>query len=418
MVKNQRRGMKKAILLFSPLFLIGLMLVPQAVAAEGGSGTFSTLDGMVESMRETLRSDTFEVVPRYRQELTVDSNILLEPGDEGRLDWIFAEKPGASVSVPFGAHYVEIDYEAWFEQFIKESKENELHQFLNGTLALSFTDFYVTFDNTISHTSSRSGTALTERIPRFENDFDVTVGIPMNRMTLESGYSDFYRSFDSSSLADRSYHSMSLHNRLYVDVTEKTKGFTEYIITRYEYSKGGSRDQWQHEFFGGITGQLLPKTTLFAKFGFGRTDSEDDVREDDNTFLTEIGGLWLISPKTTLDGGWVRSTEQSTFSTVNFLTQDRWYTRLHQKINEKVSGSVQVSYIIQAYEGDTLVGDAGSFDGGERDDHLLDVNAQLLYEFTDWMSADLGYEYRRRDSNASLFDYTTNIVKLGVTVEV
>ena len=366
-------------------------------------------------VRKRLIYDDLEIHPRFRAEHVLDSNVLLEARDE-KLDNIFREVPGIEVVLPIGDHYVKADYETQFEQYVKTNNNNTENQEFKTEVALNFTDMYIVTKESISHTTSRAGTTFTERIPRFENDVSTHVGYKFNRFTLDSGYGNFYRSFDTSREKNLNYRTNKWMGNLAMDLTAKTKMFVDYVFTDYDYSKDPTRDGVGNQIAGGLQGSFLPKTSLYSKFGYERVSFGTAGEIDSNNFVAEVGALYEPVAKTTIDVGWKRQTAQSTFANTNFFTEDRLFVRLRHDFTEKISGETGIAYANQDYDERNNFG-AGAF-LGKRDDDLLTIDVKLLYQFTDWLSGDIKYQYNRRDSNASLFDYTDNLLVTGLALQV
>ncbi|MBI4395379.1 MAG: outer membrane beta-barrel protein [Candidatus Omnitrophica bacterium] len=372
----------------------------------------------MERLRKGLTYDRLRIRPRYRQEFELDDNVLLESGDE-RLDVIFREKPGVEFILPIDDHFVRLDYEAQFNQFAKNTQENFVNQTFNAEGALNFTNAYLNVNETILQTSERSGTTFTERIPRFENTVDVTAGYKWNRLLWEAGYQNFLRDFASSREESLNYHYNQFHTTQYIDLTEKAKLLVDYVLTGYQYPHDNTRDGLSNRISGGIKGYFFPKTALFSKFGYEHQQYDKINEREADTFVAEAGLQYLPFAGTVLDFGWQRQVVQSTFVDTNFFVENEFFGKLNQRITGKLSLISEVSYVDQDYDDPTARG-AGMFPGfaGERNDDLFLANVGLYYAFTDWLSTDIKYQYSRRDSNASIYDYTDNLTTVGISAKV
>jgi hypothetical protein len=391
--------------------------VSEPVSEEGdkedaGAQTAAWFD--VNELRQNLTYDKIKIRPRYRQEYEFDRNILREPGNDEKSDSIFREIPGVQVVIPFQDHYVKADYEARLSQFVKFPADIAEDQYFNVEGGLNFTDMYLRATESLSHTSDRSGTTFTERVPRFENKVDVTGGYQANRFLGEAGYTNFVRNYNRTSDGSLDYHYNQFHTRGYMDVTEKTKLLVDYVLTGYEYPSDSSRDGTSNQISAGFKSRLLPKTSFFSKFGYEHVGY--DSVSDANNFIAEVGVHYDPFAKTVVDLGWVRSTQQATFAGQNDFTQDELFLKLKQHVTQKLSGEGYLAYTNQDYRNSSRAGTAGLF-RGERDDDLLTMDLKLLYAFTDWLSGDIRYQYNRRDSNASTFDYTDHLMTVGVSLK-
>ncbi|MBI4373149.1 MAG: hypothetical protein HY585_05450, partial [Candidatus Omnitrophica bacterium] len=97
----------------------------------------------MDQVRRGLTYDKLKIRPRYRQEFELDSNILLESGNDAKSDIIFREIPGIHVAVPVHDHYLSADYEARLNQFVRHPRENSEDQRFNFEGGLNFTDMYL-----------------------------------------------------------------------------------------------------------------------------------------------------------------------------------------------------------------------------------------------------------------------------------
>ncbi|GEM_PF-1455649 len=366
----------------------------------------------VEDLRRHLTYDHLRVRPRYRQEFELDSNILLDSVDR-KMDFIFREIPGVEAVLPFGNHFIWADYQAQFNQFVKYPRESFIAQSLKTEAAFNFTNSFLKLSDEIVDTSERSGTTFTDHIPRFENTVDVTGGYQWNRLMWEVGYKNFVRDYDTSREMILNYHFNQIHTRQYWDLTEKTKFLIDYKLTDYDYSNDANRDTLSNAVSAGIKGYLFPKTSLFSSFGYEHQNYSTAGQKDANNFIGEVGVQYIPLVGTVFDAGWKRGVEQSTFVNTNFLIGNEFFLKYTQRIIQKLSLISEVNYTDQDYGNVTTLG-AGAFQGRRNDDIFM-TNAKLLYEFTDWASADIRYQYSRRNSNASIFDYTDNLVTLGLS---
>ena len=361
--------------------------------------------------QEQLTYEDLKIHPRFRSEYVLDDNVFRER--DGHTDSIFREIPGIQVVIPVKEHYFKADYEAQFEKFVHNGHESDVNQYFKSEGALNFTNSFLRVTEDITKTSDRSGTTFTERIPRFENNVDVTGGYLFNQFRLETGYNNFVRKYSTSREQFLEYHHNRLHSRLYMDVTEKTKTFVDYVLTDYTYPNDGTRDATSNEISGGFKGYLLPKTSFFSKFGYEHIGY--DSSSDGNHFVAEVGAHYDPLAGTSIDTGWTRSLEQSTYSTNSYLRQDEVFILLKQELTEKIAGESKVAYAKQHYPERATAGN--NIFTGKRDDDLFTFDIKLVYRFNSWMNGDVMYQYNRRDSNASVFDYTNNILTIGLSFQ-
>ncbi|MBI4397835.1 MAG: outer membrane beta-barrel protein [Candidatus Omnitrophica bacterium] len=365
-----------------------------------------------DKLRGKLKSKHLQITPRYRQEYILDSNILLESTD-GKTDSIFREMPGIDIQIPFKNHSFALSYDAALQQFIKFSRENNNNQYFNTALDLNFKDIYIHAHEGFAHTYDRSGTTLTEIVPRNENKADAQVGYRWNRFTTEVGYENFWRHFNAVSFHQYNYMANKLTSFIYADLTTKTQLYANYNFTRYVYENDGDRNSNQNALNGGIRSKLLPKTSFYAQFGYSAMDVSH-VRNG-HDFVSGVGASYTPFSKTAIDLGYQRSQEQAVFSDLPFFLQNFFFLRLTQQFTQKISGVSNIAYTRQAYDQPAVAvpGTAAA----TRNDELFTYDIKLIYKFTDWFSADIKYQFNRRSSNLSVFDYTDNLMALGAEIK-
>ncbi len=128
-----------------------------------------------------------------------------------------------------------------------------------------------------------------------------------------------------------------------------------------------------------------------------------------------MGVLYKPLSKTSVDAGWLRTNKQATFADTNFFQEDQFYVGVEQELTRQLSARSDVAITSHEY-GVTATAGPGIFTG-EREDDLITVDVRLLYRLTEWVRADVRYEYNRRDSNASVFDYTDHQLIVGLAIE-
>ncbi len=379
----------------------------------GGGGFAGQVNNWFGRVQNQLVNDSFEIHPHARTEYELDGNVLLE-ANNAKIDSILREEVGTGVKLPFmKKHSLAADYTADLEQFAKLSGEKTQNQYFTSNLELNFKDLYIRGREDITHTSSRSGTTLTERVPRLENSTGGLAGYRFNRFVIEGGYDSFYRRYNASPQMGLDYHAQGFNERVFVDITPKTQAFIEHQWTIYEYMKSNrERDGIGNNMFAGIRGKVLPKTALYTKLGYGRIDYKRAT--DAKNFVGEVGLNYQPWASTRADFGWTRSIEQATFSTTNFLKQDALFLTVSQKITEKISGKTTVSFANQGYKQTASTGGVTPSFTGKRDDNLFSSSTVLSYSLSQWINAGIEYQYSRRNSNAGDFDYVDNALTIGL----
>jgi uncharacterized protein (PEP-CTERM system associated) len=100
--------------------------------------------------------------------------------------------------------------------------------------------------------------------------------------------------------------------------------------------------------------------------------------------------------------------ESSLLGTRFFITTGL-YGEFTYRFLDRLAGVVKGSYAEDRYS-DTVPGETAV-----RKDKTLLAGGGVRYFFRRWLRLDLDYNYRKRDSNIDIFDYTENSVILTLT---
>jgi hypothetical protein len=180
----------------------------------------------------------------------------------------------------------------------------------------------------------------------------------------------------------------------------------------------GVRDTQSHYIFVGVDQQFTPQLVGSLRVGAQITQFDSKAPTDDTVSpYVDGSATWTYNPGSYAQLG-VRHARTQTdlaYSLIAFNpaspdpTVDAETTTIYGSINHRITpklvGSILGQYQIAEYQ--------GGFANNSTDNFLL-LGANLNYEINKFMSAEIGYNYDRLDSDVPFRGYTRNRVYLGI----
>ena len=196
----------------------------------------------------------------------------------------------------------------------------------------------------------------------------------------------------------------------YFNWSEKTSFFLNYKYGLIGFDSYTEYDNKQNLLYGGLKWDSTEKLAITAKFGF----QDKRFTNDDSTF-TDYFGLALetqveyrYSEKTRLQFSLYKKNEE----TDSLQAQDKhvWGATFNydQDYTDKLHGSFRVRYEYTDYT--ELVEQV-------RDEWRVILEPKLRFAFRDWINAELGYQFDKRDSTDDYYDYYSNTIFVNLNLE-
>jgi uncharacterized protein (PEP-CTERM system associated) len=167
----------------------------------------------------------------------------------------------------------------------------------------------------------------------------------------------------------------------------------------------------------GLRGDLTAKTSAEVRFGAQYQDFADGTSE--TNWVARASVIWRYRDPSQVRLFVERSNNQSTFfQDVNGQVLDNTYLatyggvevahRFTPRLAVKAFGLVGTN----DYPDQTTVGD----ETATRLDWIYAAGLGARYDFRRWLAVEVGYAFRMRDSNFSIFDYTENRVIASIVL--
>jgi Putative beta-barrel porin 2 len=391
-----------------------------------------------------------------------DDNYNTQPDGPNRVDSFgFEVRPSATLNLPLEQTTLSLSYIydlKWYEARVsgKTDQSHDVEVFLNHNFSprysLDFQDSFViaqepeVIDRSLSVPTRTDGSNLRNN-GTFNFHAEVT-----ELLGLVLGYSNTFYDYaqnagnqpptdinpSRSALLDRVEHLVSLNSRWHI--MPQTTAILGYQFGAIDYLSGQSiattgvttntptgprfvrnatpvasdRNNYSHTLYVGGEHSLRSDFFITGQVGASFTDYYNDPATESvwNPYVN-ISGTYTYMEGGNLTLGFRHSrnaTDVASFTTGGSLTQDQesstLYGTISQKITPRLTGTLTGQYQNSTFLGGTVDGQTDTF-------YLLGVN--LAYQFTRFLSAEVGYNYDQLDSDIALRGFTRNRVYLGVT---
>ncbi|MBI3316510.1 MAG: outer membrane beta-barrel protein [Candidatus Omnitrophica bacterium] len=351
--------------------------------------------------------------PFVRNRIEYDDNILLESRD-AREDVVFNIKPGAILEIPLQRHQVAVGYEAEFEIFAKErhAKQNDQNQSFFVLADLQFPSWYINVLEQFSETSGRAGTTFTDRIPRIDQSIHPKIGYHWKRFTVESSFRHFARDFRRQIDDPLDFQLVEWMGVLYYDLFARLKALVDYQFAQIDYDDNFSRNGNINQTRLGLEGQLIPNLTVKLRAGPQFRNYKISGEPNFNSWVAYSEVLYDFRKNLRLKFNFSRDAVEATFENINYYKEHSFGGGFEYRLGSKWIAFTDLKLIRHDYSERSIIDTRTMF----RRDHHIFLKPGIRYELQEWISFELAYEYLRRNSNFSEFDFTDHRVGLTTTL--
>ena len=201
-------------------------------------------------------------------------------------------------------------------------------------------------------------------------------------------------------------------------MTARTHFFAEYMFSDITYKENKYNNSVSNRLAVGVNGHIASKVTGTAKVTYEMRDYDHSIQHKYADKYNDLVGYYVAltyTPTTRdilrLSGE--RRMEETRFTAAGGTGYNRFFAdtvvSLHgaHKLTDKFTAALTLAWENMNY--------AKRIDGIKRNDDLYTIRPELDYQFKDWLSAGVWYQFRTRHSNWNRAQYDNN--KAGVFVK-
>lgn len=350
--------------------------------------------------------------------LSYDDNIYLTDKNT-KESFISTTRVGADykAQIPSTGLKLTADAGVGYNAYTEKASKNNYWEALGG-FGLSNDQFKL--GDRVLYTSDPANSSLTQRKKRLNNTGYVSYVTSREKM-FGIGFlaEDSYDRYFESEMQYLTRNRLDLGAQLYYNMTAKTNFFVEYMFSDIDYKNyvGNSgvnaktKNSHGNRLGLGVNGQIASKVTGTAKVTYDMRDYEHSLAgaDDYNDLVGYYVALtWKPTVRNVVRLSGERKMEETFFGDATGYNRYFADTLISlygsHKLTDKLTASLTLSWENMDY--------AKRVNGVKRDDNLYVVRPQVDYQFKDWLSAGVWYQFRTRHSNWNTADYDSN--KAGI----
>ena len=276
-----------------------------------------------------------------------------------------------------------------------------------GGLELSNRQFKI--GDKILYTSDPANNADTDRTKRLNNHAYLSY-VTSTDKTFGIGFlaEDIYNRYFESDWSYLNRNRINLGAQLYYNLSAKTNFFVEYMYSNIDYKDYDLNNSDSHRLGLGVNGQIASKVTGTAKVTYDMRKYDEELNGEDDVDLVGyfLSLEWKPSTVNTIRLTGERSLKETRYGDNRYFKDTMLSLYADQKLSNRLTAHATLIWDQMHY--DTQVS------GTKRTDDLVLVRPGIDYQFKEWLTAGVWYQFRVRHSNVSAAHYENN--RAGVFV--
>ncbi len=265
-------------------------------------------------------------------------------------------------------------------------------------------------------TSDPANLELTEREQRINNNAYVTYRTnTYKKLGIGFKVSDEITKYTSGgNIKKLNRNRINAGAGVYYKVSEKTNLLAEYTFTSLAYESNHDNNSTGGMFALGVEGKLAPKVNGEAKITYNYRNYTHSVAGYDNygdLIGYYLAVTWEPTTKNLIRLSGTRDFEETYYEYNRYFVSTGIKLYGSQKIMDKFTAGLTLAYTNLSYPKANMA-------GVKRSDDVYTIRPELNYQFKEWLSAGIWYQYRMRTSQARnnrAWFYSNN--KAGVFVK-
>lgn len=354
------------------------------------------------------------------QTISYDDNIYLT--DKNTKDsMISTTRVGADykANIPSTGLRLNADAGVGYNAYTENHNKNNYWEALGG---FGISNEQLNLGDRLLYTADPANSSIDERHKRINNTGYFSYVTSHNRMFgLGILASDSFDRYFESSMQYLNRNRLNLGAQLFYNMSPKTHFFAEYVYSDIDYQKeeGKINNSHSHSLGLGVEGQLASKVTGTAKVTYDMRDYEHNEEGFDkyNDLVGYYVALaWKPTQRNLVRLSGQRKMEETRYGFNRYFADTIISLYGSHKLTDKFTASLDLSWEDMNYA-------KRNANGTKRNDNLWTIRPELDYQFKEWLSAGVWYQFRLRDSNdhriggeyaGQSFDYHSN--KAGIFV--
>lgn len=191
---------------------------------------------------------------------------------------------------------------------------------------------------------------------------------------------------------------------VYYNVSQKTNLLAEYTFTAVSYESNHENNSIGGIVAVGAEGKLSSKVSGEAKLTYNYRNYKHDKTGCDNSgdlFGYDVALTWEPSAQNLIRLSGTRDFEETVYTNNRYFVSTGVKLYGSQKLMDKITAGLTLGYENLSYPKTNGV--------VKRSDDVYTVRPELNYQFKEWLSAGVWYQYRRRNSNAGAFYFNNRV---------
>ena len=329
--------------------------------------------------------------------LTYDDNIYLtDKNTKGSL--ISTTRVGADykAQIPSTGLMLTTAAGVGYNAYTKKPGKNNYWEALGG---FDIANEQFKIGDSVLYTSDPANNELTERHKRLNNTGYISYVTSREKMFgVGVSAEDILDRYFQSEMQYLNRNRVNVGAQLYYNMTAKTNFFVEYMFSDITYKENKDSNSIGNSLGLGVNGQIAAKVTGTAKITYDMRDYDRSVTGADN--YNDLVGYyvaltWKPTNRNVVRLSGARKMEETRFG--NDTGYNRYFADTlvslygSHKLTDKLTAALTVSWENMDY--------AKRVNGTKRDDNLYTIKPQVDYQFKEWLSAGIWYQFRTRHSN-------------------
>lgn len=332
------------------------------------------------------------------EDVSYDDNIYFAKTDKED-SVISSTRVGAQykTNIPGSSLKLTADGMVGYNAYTENASRNN---YWDGLAQLDLANDNIKLGDKFIFTSDPINNAEVDRAKRLQNNgyfswqssTDKTFGIGIN-------LSDIYNYYIDDEWQNLNRNRFNAGAQLNYNVSPKTKFFVEYMFSDITYDENKVNNSRGDTFALGVNGQLASKVTGTAKATYAMRNYNHDLAGADNYadvvgYYVELTWKPTRHDKIRLSGE--RRLEETIYGTDRYYVDTAVSLYMGHQFWDKWTAAVTLTY------------DNMDYPKAERKDDYFSVRPELDYQFKDWLSAGVWYNFTARHSTLGDAEYERN----------